>query len=57
MNTLKYWVTVIYGGLALFGLLVIVVFATGQTFGQRCAKIWVSGSPDWHSCVHTFAEK
>lgn len=28
-------------------LLVIVVVATGQTFGQRCAEVFEKGSNEW----------
>jgi len=53
----KFWLTAIYGGVAGAGLIMLLVFWTGQTFGQRCAAIWTSGSPEWQSCVHKFAHE
>lgn len=40
--------------LALFAsaLLLAVVFATGSTFGQRCAKIYQKGTPGWTACIN-----
>lgn len=44
-------VFVIYMGLGLFGALLTFVFATGGTFGQRCAKLYAVQSPAWNQCV------
>lgn len=45
----------IYFGLAIGGIMIALVFATGSTFGQRCAKLWTHGSPEWNDCVERFA--
>lgn len=38
------------------GLLTIaLMFATGQTFGQRCAKVYPENTPEWIDCVQRFA--
>jgi ABC-type microcin C transport system permease subunit YejB len=37
-------------GIATFALLLIFVFATGSTFGQRCTAMGYSGD-DWSQCV------
>lgn len=37
-------------------ILTIGVFATGSTFGQRCATITHQGSPEWHQCVQDLSE-
>ena len=34
--------------------LIIFVFATGQTFGQRCAKLYADG-PNQDACVSRLA--
>ncbi len=35
--------------------LIILVFATGQTFGQRCAELYDIDSPEWCDCVDSLA--
>lgn len=42
----------IIGGIVASIILVISVFATGQTFGQRCAKQFPNHSVEWKQCVH-----
>lgn len=37
--------------LAVFLVMVVAVFATGSTFGQRCAESYTPGSADWNTCV------
>lgn len=32
-------------------LLIAIVFATGSTFGQRCAKVYQKGSTAWQACI------
>jgi len=39
------------GGVVAFVLLLIVVFATGSTFGQRCAKIHSEKGEAWQQCI------
>ena len=34
-----------------FAMIVAMAFATGSTFGQRCAQVYEHGSADWHVCV------
>lgn len=36
-------------------VLIIGVFATGSTFGQRCAKVFPKDSPEWHQCIKDLA--
>jgi|SaaInl59LU_5_DNA_1037362.scaffolds.fasta_scaffold22739_5 hypothetical protein len=42
-------------GLILFAIILIVVFATGQTFGQRCSKVYESHTTEWCECVERLA--
>lgn len=51
----RFFLTAFYGAVALFGVLLVAVFLTGSTFGQRCAKLWPVDSPAWESCVERFA--
>lgn len=39
--------------LALVGsaILIAVVFATGSTFGQRCAKLYPKDTANWQACI------
>lgn len=39
------------GGVVAFVLLLIVVFATGSTFGQRCAKLHPEKGQAWQQCI------
>jgi len=41
--------------LVLFALILGFVFATGQTFGQRCAIRFEVNSPEWATCVDDLA--
>lgn len=36
--------------------LLIVVFATGQTFGQRCAKEYKKDTIEWCDCVERVSQ-
>ena len=47
----------LYGGFALAGCYIILMFATGQTFGQKCSAVWKDGSPEWQSCVHNLVNR
>lgn len=38
-------------GLVLTPLLIVFVFASGQTFGQRCAKEYEPKSRAWSQCI------
>lgn len=38
-------------GLALFAALLLIVFATGQTFGQRCAEYFPKDAEAQRQCV------
>jgi hypothetical protein len=55
MSQLRFWVTSFYLALGCTGILIVAVFLTGATFGQRCAAVWNKGSPEWQDCVHKFA--
>lgn len=46
---------IFYGGLALGGVIIVLVFLSGGTFGQRCAKLHPINSPGWQNCVELFA--
>ena len=46
----KIVVTAFLSGMVMFILLLIVVFVSGSTFGQRCAAMQYSGS-EWTKCV------
>lgn len=48
---------IIYGGLALWGVIIMIVFATGSTFGQRCAAMYARDSRAWESCVSALAAR
>ena len=37
--------------LAVFLVMVVAVFATESTFGQRCAESYTPDSADWNACV------
>lgn len=52
---MKHFLWAIYFGFAAGGVLILVVFLTGNTFGQRCAKLWPEKSPAWSNCVERFA--
>jgi hypothetical protein len=51
----KHFLWAIYFGFGAAGLLIVAVFLTGNTFGQRCAKIWPESSSAWSNCVERFA--
>lgn len=55
MTPLRFVLTAAYSAFVLSGVLLIVVFMTGSTFGQRCAKLWPVDSPAWNDCVEKFA--
>lgn len=40
---------------AAFTLMIAAVFATGSTFGQRCAESNTEGSAAWNKCVKEMA--
>lgn len=33
-------------------ILIIAVIASGQTFGQRCAKVYPEESREWVECIY-----
>ena len=39
------------GGVLAFIILLAAVIATGNTFGQRCAKVYPVKSPEWEACI------
>ncbi len=39
------------GGVIAFIALLIFVFATGSTFGQRCAKLHPEKGEAWQQCI------
>lgn len=45
----------ILAGLVGAAVLVGVVFATGQTFGQRCAAAYDPNTATWNQCVERLA--
>ena len=45
-----FFLSMLVGALAA-ALIVIMAFATGQTFGQRCAVEFENKSPEWRECV------
>jgi hypothetical protein len=40
------------GGTVLAVILFIAVFATGSTFGQRCAKLHPEKGQAWQQCIN-----
>lgn len=42
---------------ATFGGLLAIVFATGSTFGQRCAKLYTEESTAWQLCVDHLSKR
>lgn len=45
----------ILGAIGAAGL-IIAMFVTGSTFGQRCAKLTQKGSPEWQQCVQDLSQ-
>lgn len=37
-------------------VMIVLVFATGSTFGQRCAKVHAKDTPQWQQCVSDLAK-
>jgi hypothetical protein len=57
MKPATFLLSVICGSLGAFGILLVVVFATGSTFGQRCAALYEHGSQSWQMCVRDLATR
>jgi len=38
-------------GLLVGIVIILFVFATGQTFGQRCAEVYNKNTTEWCDCV------
>ncbi len=55
MTLWRLFVSAVYSGFAFFGVMLVVVFMTGSTFGQRCAEIHQQDSVEWQQCVETFS--
>jgi hypothetical protein len=53
--TFRHLFRAVYLGFGVGGVLIIIVFLTGNTFGQRCAKLWPENSSAWNDCVEQFA--
>ncbi len=53
--SLRHFLWSVYFAIAFCGVLIVSVFLTGNTFGQRCAKLWPENSPAWENCVARFA--
>lgn len=46
-----FWCSAFATGALLAVVLIISVFASGQTFGQRCAIWYAADSPEWSDCI------
>lgn len=46
----------IVGGFIFSALLIIMAFAGGQTFGQRCSEEYQEYSQEWCECVERLSE-
>lgn len=55
MRPLQFLLTAAIAAVVAFAVSLFVVFATGQTFGQRCAAHFADGSPEWRACVSRLA--
>jgi hypothetical protein len=38
-----------------FILLLAIIFGTGQTFGQRCSKVYKKDTQEWCDCVDSLS--
>ena len=48
----SYFGSAVLAGFGLAVVMVMVIFATGQTFGQRCeADGFAVQTQSWHSCI------
>lgn len=47
----RFWMHSVIAGLLLSFLLFALVAATGNTFGQRCAKVFDRNTPEWEACL------
>ena len=54
MDHIRFVVLVTVLSFAATTLLIVAVFATGSTFGQRCSRAGFSGA-EWDDCVHRLA--
>jgi len=45
-------VKIVVSAILMFSLLLLLVFATGNTFGQRCSALgYPTGSEEWKNCI------
>lgn len=51
MNSLRFCVGSFFGGLGVAAAIIAAVFATGATFGQRCAHAYPADAPRAMVCV------
>lgn len=56
MTSAKFWVISLVGSAALFLAILVTVFATGQTFGQRCSVIFPDKGEAWSRCVTNLSQ-
>jgi hypothetical protein len=56
MSQKKFFVIGFLFGLAIFAVLLILVFATGSTLGQRCAVNFAPDSAAWTECIHRLSQ-
>ena len=50
-------IKVVITGLIIGILFILIMLVTGQTFGQRCAKLYKENSVEWHDCVDSLSTK
>lgn len=43
-------------GLLIGAVIILLVFVTGQTFGQRCAKVYDKDTTEWCDCVERLSQ-
>lgn len=56
IDTSKLWTSIIVAAFVLFFLMLGLVFANGQTFGQRCEKVAEAHSEAWRECVENLSK-
>jgi len=55
MTTIRFLTTAFLGGLAGTILLIAYIFATGQSFGQRCDRMFPNDGARQELCVENLA--